>query len=35
VIAYWIHELRARRKNVNGIAPGPTFHLDAREMWKA
>jgi peptide/nickel transport system substrate-binding protein len=35
VIAYWIHELRARRTNVNGIAPGPTFHLDARAMWKA
>ena len=33
VIAYWIHELRATRKNVHGLAPGPTFHLDAREMW--
>ncbi|MDX6534745.1 MAG: peptide/nickel transport system substrate-binding protein [Gaiellales bacterium] len=35
VIAYWIRELRATRTNVNGIAPGPTFHLDAREMWLA
>ena len=35
VIAYWIHELRATRTNVHGIAPGPTFHLDARAMWKA
>ena len=26
---------RDARTNVNGIAPGPTFHLDARAMWKA
>ena len=35
VIAYWINELRATRTNVHGLAIGPTFHLDAREMWKA
>jgi peptide/nickel transport system substrate-binding protein len=35
VIAYWINELRATRTNVHGLAVGPTFHLDAREMWKA
>jgi len=35
VIAYWIHELRATWKNVQGLAAGPTFHLDARAMWKA
>ncbi|HYX83617.1 MAG TPA: ABC transporter substrate-binding protein [Gaiellales bacterium] len=33
VIAYWIKELRAIRKNVHGLAAGPTFHLDARAMW--
>ncbi len=33
VIAYWIKELRATRTNVHGLAAGPTFHLDAREMW--
>jgi peptide/nickel transport system substrate-binding protein len=33
VIAYWIKELRAMRKNVHGLAAGPTFHLDARAMW--
>src|ERR1044071_2050620 len=26
VIAYWIHELRATRTGVHGLAPGPTFH---------
>jgi peptide/nickel transport system substrate-binding protein len=35
VIAYWINELRARRKNVNGLPEGPTFHLDARGVWLA
>jgi hypothetical protein len=35
VIAYWINELRATRNNVHGLAVGPTFHLDAREMWKS
>ena len=34
VIAYWLTELRAIRKNVHGLAPGRR-HLDAREMWKA
>jgi peptide/nickel transport system substrate-binding protein len=34
VIAYWIKELRATRKNIHGLAAGPTFHLDARAMWK-
>jgi peptide/nickel transport system substrate-binding protein len=35
VIAYWIKELRATRKNLHGLAAGPTFHLDARQVWKS
>ena len=32
VIAYWIKEFRATRKNVHGIAPG-NFAFDPRAMW--
>jgi peptide/nickel transport system substrate-binding protein len=33
VIAYWISELRATRKNVHGLAKGPISELDARGVW--
>jgi peptide/nickel transport system substrate-binding protein len=33
VIGYWIKEQRTTRKNVHGLAAGPTFHLDPRRMW--
>ena len=33
VIAYWLAELRAIRKNVHGLAKGPTSEVDARGVW--
>jgi peptide/nickel transport system substrate-binding protein len=33
VIGYWIKEQRATRKNVKGLAAGPTFHLEPSAMW--
>jgi peptide/nickel transport system substrate-binding protein len=33
IIAYWIKEQRATRKNVQGLAAGPTFHLEPSGMW--
>ncbi|MGH2847983.1 MAG: ABC transporter substrate-binding protein [Thermoleophilaceae bacterium] len=33
IIAFWIKDLRAIRKNVNGLAAGPALHLDVREMF--
>ena len=33
VIAYWLAELRAIRKNVHGLAKGPTSEVDASGVW--
>jgi len=33
VIAYWLAELRATRKNVHGLAKGPTSEVDASGVW--
>jgi peptide/nickel transport system substrate-binding protein len=33
VIAYWLAELRAIRKNVHGFAKGPTSEVDASGVW--
>jgi peptide/nickel transport system substrate-binding protein len=33
IIGYWIKEQRATRKNVKGLAAGPTFHLEPSAMW--
>ena len=35
VIAYWVKEQRTTRNNVHGLAAGPSFHLDVREMFVA
>ena len=33
IIGYWIKEQRATRKNVHGLASGPSFHLEPSAMW--
>jgi peptide/nickel transport system substrate-binding protein len=33
LLAYWIGQLRAVRKNVHGLATGPVSHIDPRSMW--
>jgi peptide/nickel transport system substrate-binding protein len=33
VIAYWIEELRATRKNVHGFPQGPITQVDVRAVW--
>src|SRR5207245_9141402 len=33
ILAYWIGQLRAVRKNLHGLAAGPSSHVDPRGMW--
>jgi peptide/nickel transport system substrate-binding protein len=33
VVAYWVKELRAVRKNVHGLANGPAGRIDPSRMW--
>jgi peptide/nickel transport system substrate-binding protein len=35
VIAYWIKDLRAVRKNVQGLAAGPAWLIDPSAMWRS
>lgn len=35
ILAYWLKDVRATRKNVRGLASGPTSHIDASKVWLA
>jgi peptide/nickel transport system substrate-binding protein len=35
LISYWLKQLRAKRKNLHGIASGPASHLEVSKIWKS